>query len=57
MSYVGCGEGNFLTKVQGKGAIASGIELNRKAAEIAKDKGIQVHQELLDSHQLIASTM
>jgi 2-polyprenyl-3-methyl-5-hydroxy-6-metoxy-1,4-benzoquinol methylase len=50
---VGCGEGNFLAKVQGKGAIASGIELNRKAAKIAKDKGIHVHEELLQSHQLI----
>jgi SAM-dependent methyltransferase len=48
---VGCGEGNFLAKAREKGAIASGIELNKKAAKIANDKGIQVHEELLHSHQ------
>src|SRR5579863_8440886 len=32
---VGCGEGNFLLKAQGKGAVTCGIELNKKAAAVA----------------------
>lgn len=48
---VGCGEGNFLAKAQANGAIASGIELNQKAAKIAADKGIQMHAESLHDHQ------
>jgi 2-polyprenyl-3-methyl-5-hydroxy-6-metoxy-1,4-benzoquinol methylase len=50
---VGCGEGNFLSKVQAIGAQPFGIELNKKAAKIAKDKGIHVYEELLLSHQLV----
>jgi SAM-dependent methyltransferase len=50
---VGCGEGNFLTKVLAKGAMPFGIELNRKAAKIAEDKGIHIYDELLQDHQLI----
>jgi SAM-dependent methyltransferase len=48
---VGCGEGNFLCKVRGKDAQVSGIELNRKAAEIARSKGLCIHEELLELHQ------
>ncbi len=47
---VGCGEGNFLAKTQAIGAVASGIELNRQAAGIARARGIEVHEELLSSH-------
>jgi SAM-dependent methyltransferase len=47
---VGCGEGKFLAKAQKIGAAASGIELNKKAAQIARDKGICVHEELLSDH-------
>lgn len=50
---VGCGEGNFLAKAQGTGAMAFGIELNRKAAAIASAKGIHVYEELLHSHQAV----
>lgn len=49
---VGCGEGNFLAKVQRKGAIAFGIELNKKAAKIAMGKGLHIYEELLDNHAL-----
>jgi SAM-dependent methyltransferase len=48
---VGCGEGKFLRKAREKGAKASGIELNRQAAQLARDKGLCVHEELLDHHQ------
>lgn len=48
---VGCGEGNFLVKARMRGAVASGIELNRQAAQIARGKNIRIHEELLDSHQ------
>jgi 2-polyprenyl-3-methyl-5-hydroxy-6-metoxy-1,4-benzoquinol methylase len=47
---VGCGEGNFLAKAQKKGAVAFGIELNKKAAEIAKGKGLNIHEELINDH-------
>ena len=50
---VGCGEGNFLVKARNKGARVSGIELNKKAAEVAKGKGIHAHEELLQDHQRI----
>src|SRR5215469_4379409 len=43
---VGCGEGNFLCKVRDKGAAASGIEMNRKAAQIAASKGLTIHEGL-----------
>jgi SAM-dependent methyltransferase len=48
---VGCGEGNFLVKARTRGAVVSGIELNRQAAQIARGKNICIHEELLDSHQ------
>jgi SAM-dependent methyltransferase len=51
---VGCSEGYFLAKAQNKGAAAFGIELNKKAAAIAKEKGIHVHEGLLQQHQPIA---
>ena len=35
---VGCGEGNFLVKARTRGAVVSGIELNRQAAQIARAK-------------------
>lgn len=47
---VGCGEGHFLVKAARKGAIASGIELNRQAADVARSKGIRVHEELIGAH-------
>lgn len=49
---VGCGEGNFLSKAQKMGAVVAGIELNKKAAKIATDKDVKVHEELLDQHAL-----
>jgi 2-polyprenyl-3-methyl-5-hydroxy-6-metoxy-1,4-benzoquinol methylase len=50
---VGCGEGNFLTKAQAKGAQAFGIEFNKEAAKIAGGKGIHMHEESLSDHQFI----
>jgi 2-polyprenyl-3-methyl-5-hydroxy-6-metoxy-1,4-benzoquinol methylase len=51
---VGCSEGFFLAKAQNKGAAVFGIELNKKAAAIAREKGIQVHEGLLQQHQPIS---
>ncbi len=48
---VGCGEANFLVKAAEKGAAASGIEPNRRAARIARGKGIEVHEEALRAHR------
>ena len=48
---VGCGEGKFLSKAQEKGVKASGIELNREAAQIARSKGLCIHEDLLDRHE------
>lgn len=48
---VGCGEGWFLSHASRRGAYTSGIELNKKAAAVAKDKGIHVHEELLNGHE------
>lgn len=47
---IGCGEGNFLHKAQALGAHAHGIELNGSAAEVARGKGIKIHQGLLEDH-------
>jgi 2-polyprenyl-3-methyl-5-hydroxy-6-metoxy-1,4-benzoquinol methylase len=44
---VGCGEGKFLVKARDKGAHPFGIELNKAAAQIARDKGLQIHEKLL----------
>jgi 2-polyprenyl-3-methyl-5-hydroxy-6-metoxy-1,4-benzoquinol methylase len=49
---VGCGEGNFLLKAQGKGAVTCGIELNKGAAAVAERKGIRVCEELLRDHRV-----
>ena len=51
---VGCGEGNFLLKSQRKGAVPCGIELNRKAAEVAGRKGLRICEELLCDHKVAA---
>ncbi len=47
---VGCGRGSFLCKAQSRGATATGIELNRSAAEVARSRGIEVVEGLLQAH-------
>ncbi|WP_280152746.1 methyltransferase domain-containing protein [Piscinibacter sp. XHJ-5] len=48
---VGCGRGSFLHKAQTqRGAIVTGIELNRSAAAFARERGVKVAEELLDAH-------
>lgn len=48
---IGCGEGNFLTFLKEKKSCeVEGLELNPKAAKIANDKGIKVHQELIQDY-------
>ena len=48
---VGCGRGSFLHKAQSRaGAVATGIELNRSAAAVARAKGIAIAEEMLEAH-------
>jgi 2-polyprenyl-3-methyl-5-hydroxy-6-metoxy-1,4-benzoquinol methylase len=47
---VGCGEGAFLNKAKQLGATVTGIELNKSAAAVARKKGIEVKEEMLDAH-------
>lgn len=47
---IGCARGEFLKKVQEKGAKGKGLELNSKAAEAAKLSGLDVSCELIEDH-------
>jgi SAM-dependent methyltransferase len=46
---IGCNEGRGLEFYRANGFCAEGLELNRKAAELARKKGFVVHEDLLDS--------
>ena len=47
---IGCGIGNFLTKVAEKTNHAYGLELNEKAISICTGKGLNVYRELIQDH-------
>ncbi len=47
---VGCGTGSFIEKLSSKGFNCTGIELNSAAAEVCRQKGLTVHNELLETH-------
>lgn len=48
---VGCGRGFFLSKAAAsRGAIVTGIELNKAAAEVVRDRGVEVVSELISDH-------
>ena len=47
---VGCGRGSFLYKARSRGAVVTGIELNRSAAQAAQARGIQIVDDLLEAH-------
>lgn len=47
---IGCGTGNFLIKAKEKAAEVCGLELNEKAVEICRQKGLGVYNELISEH-------
>ena len=49
---IGCGKGFFLERCREKGISAEGIELNSSAAQIARSKGFDVHEEMLEVFQM-----
>ena len=47
---IGCGVGNFLIRAKEKAAEAVGLELNDKAVDVCKQKGLTVYNELIAAH-------
>lgn len=47
---IGCGIGNFLTKVSTITNEVVGLELNENAVNICKSKGLKVYRELIQDH-------
>lgn len=47
---IGCGVGKFLDRAKGKAAEVCGLELNEKAVEVCKQKGLTVFNELIGDH-------
>jgi SAM-dependent methyltransferase len=47
---IGCGLGAFIEKLQAKGFDCTGLELNEAAAAVCRQKGLTVHNQLLDAH-------
>ncbi len=47
---IGCGVGNFLIKAKAKAAEVCGLELNAKAAEQSRQRGLKVTDELISAH-------
>jgi 2-polyprenyl-3-methyl-5-hydroxy-6-metoxy-1,4-benzoquinol methylase len=47
---VGCGIGRFLEKAKDKAAEVCGLELNEKAVEVCRQKGLTVFNELIEQH-------
>lgn len=48
MLDVGCNEGRGLVHYQGSGYTVEGLELNSKAADVARKKGFVVHSDLIE---------
>jgi len=48
---IGCGIGNFLIRAKDK-ATATGLELNEKAIEVARHRGLNVLNEMIETHAL-----
>ena len=47
---IGCGVGKFLERARGKAAEVCGLELNEKAVEVCKQKGLSVYNEMIGDH-------
>ncbi|MEY3221027.1 MAG: hypothetical protein RIT27_2384 [Pseudomonadota bacterium] len=49
---VGCGNGEFLARIQTAGWLVEGIEPDQKAAHLAKQQGFKIYNETLENAQL-----
>lgn len=49
---VGCGNGEFLSRVQTAGYLVEGIEPDQQAAQIARQRGLKIFCETLETAQL-----
>jgi 2-polyprenyl-3-methyl-5-hydroxy-6-metoxy-1,4-benzoquinol methylase len=47
---IGCGFGSFLNRLSAEGIVAHGLEINQKAVEKAKSKGLQVESTNLSEY-------
>lgn len=47
---IGCAEGHFMQRIIAKGAEAVGLELNEKATQLAKDKGLNVERAFVQDY-------
>ena len=47
---IGCGIGNFLSKVKDKAKEVTGLELNEKAVEVCRKNGLNVFNEMIGDH-------
>ena len=47
---IGCGIGKFLDRAKTKAAEVAGLELNQKAVEVCREKGLNVVNELIGDH-------
>lgn len=47
---IGCGVGKFLDRAKEKAAEVCGLELNEKAVEVCKQKGLMVFNEMIAEH-------
>lgn len=49
---VGCGDGGFISKLKAAKINCYGLELNKKAVEVCRKKGLAVADELLEEHKV-----
>ena len=47
---IGCGVGNFMTRAKEKTKDVYGLELNKNAAALCREKGLSVYDELIEQH-------
>ncbi len=52
---VGCGNGEFLSRIQTAGWLVEGIEPDQQAAQIAKQHGLKIYNKTLETMQLISN--
>jgi SAM-dependent methyltransferase len=48
----GCGTGSFLEGMKKRGFDCTGLELNQKAVDVCRQKGLNVQRELLEEHRV-----
>lgn len=47
---VGCGRGAFLDKIQNKGASCTGLEFNKDAIAVGRNKGLNIFNQTIQEH-------